>query len=91
MAVKRVLQNPRHYINEKYIDITLSKVNYLTEKWSKINHCLFVFVQFGMETLLSDSIVWLWGLDWSVNNDDISRYFQQEIQNKQTFYSYIFL
>ncbi len=32
MAVKRVLQNPRHYINEKYIDVTLSKVNYLTEK-----------------------------------------------------------
>ncbi|XP_023329967.1 polyadenylate-binding protein RBP45 [Eurytemora carolleeae] len=57
MAVKRVLQNPRHYINEKYIDVTLSK--------------------FGMETLLSDSIVWLWGLDWSVNNDDISRHFQQ--------------
>ena len=56
------------------------------------NYSLFiVFVQFGMETLLSDSIVWLWGLDWSVNNDDISRYFQQEIQNKQTFYSYIFL
>ena len=47
------------------------------------NYSLFiVFVQFGMETLLSDSIVWLWGLDWSVNNDDISRYFQQEIQNE---------
>lgn len=44
-----------------------------------------------METLLSDSIVWLWGLDWSVNNDDISRYFQQEFKNKQQFFSYIFL
>jgi len=25
MPVKRVLQNPRHYINEQYVDITLSK------------------------------------------------------------------
>lgn len=57
MAVKRVLQNPRHFINEKYVDITLSK--------------------FGMETLLSDSIIWLWGLDWSVNNDDLSKHFSQ--------------
>merc|ERR1740128_569012 len=56
MAVKRVLQNPRHYVNEKHVDICLSK--------------------FGMETLLSDSIVWLWGLDWSVNND-VQRHFQQ--------------
>ena len=41
MAVKRVLQNPRHYINEKYIDVTLSKVNYLTEKMIK-NYSLFI-------------------------------------------------
>ena len=41
MAVKRVLQNPRHYINEKYIDITLSKVNNSTEKNIK-NYSLFI-------------------------------------------------
>lgn len=57
MAVKRVLQNPRHYIHEKHVDIALSK--------------------FGMETLLSDSIIWLWNLDWSVNNDDLHKYFSQ--------------
>lgn len=57
MAVKRVLQNPKHFINQKQVDVTLSK--------------------FGMETLLSDSIVWLWGLDWSINSEDIQKYFQQ--------------
>ena len=30
-----------------------------------------------METLLSDSIIWLWGLDWSVNNDDLHKHFSQ--------------
>jgi len=57
MAVKRVLQNPRHYIHEQHVDITLSK--------------------FGMETLLSDSIIWLWGLDWSINEEDLHRFFTQ--------------
>jgi len=57
MAVKRVLQNPKHFINQRQVDITLSK--------------------FGMETLLSDSIVWLWGLDWSIQSEDIQKYFSQ--------------
>ena len=26
MAVKRVLQNPKHFINQKQVDVTLSKV-----------------------------------------------------------------
>jgi len=57
MPVKRVLQNPRHFVNEKYVDITLSK--------------------FGMEVLLSNTILWIWSLEWTVNNDDLVRYFQQ--------------
>ena len=54
MPVKRVLQNPRHFVNEKYVDITLSK--------------------FGMEVLLSNTILWIWSLEWTVNNDDLVRW-----------------
>ncbi len=27
--------------------------------------------------LLSDSIIWLWGLDWSINSEDLAKHFTQ--------------
>lgn len=57
MPVKRVLQNPRHFVNEKYVDITLSK--------------------FGMEVLLSNTVLFIWNLEWTVSNEELLRYFQQ--------------
>jgi hypothetical protein len=30
-----------------------------------------------MEMLLSDSIIWLWGLDWSINSEDLTKHFTQ--------------
>ena len=57
MPVKRVLQNPRHFVNEKYVDVTLSK--------------------FGMEVLLSNTVMFVWNLEWTVSNEELIRYFQQ--------------
>jgi hypothetical protein len=38
-----------------------------------------------MEMLLSDSIIWLWGLDWSINSEDLAKHFTQVSLISQLF------
>jgi hypothetical protein len=56
-----------------------------------------------MEMLLSDSIIWLWGLDWSINSEDLAKHFTQvsfiltscsfntsQLECRRDFFSFLF-